>query len=157
MKTIIIAVSLMTALQTVQAQDSATNYRLAQVLQSYYEIKDALVNSNKQAASESATSFIKNLNGISYKVISEGNVNILLTNAGGIADAKTIERQRSLFVNLSANMIATAKTLKLAAPPVYIQYCPMKKASWLSNEKDIRNPYYGSNMLTCGELTETIQ
>jgi hypothetical protein len=28
----------------------------------------------------------------------------------------------------------------------------MKKASWLSNDKAIKNPYYGSAMLTCGNV-----
>ncbi|RYF87461.1 MAG: DUF3347 domain-containing protein, partial [Chitinophagaceae bacterium] len=46
-------------------------------------------------------------------------------------------------------------SLKLSSQPIYLQYCPMKKASWLSSEKQIRNPYYGSSMLTCGEVTET--
>jgi len=32
----------------------------------------------------------------------------------------------------------------------------MKKAVWLSNEKAIKNPYYGSQMLTCGKVVETI-
>ncbi|RYF85874.1 MAG: DUF3347 domain-containing protein, partial [Chitinophagaceae bacterium] len=45
---------------------------------------------------------------------------------------------------------------KLSDKPVYVQYCPMKKATWLSSEKQIRNPYYGSSMLTCGEVTETL-
>jgi hypothetical protein len=31
----------------------------------------------------------------------------------------------------------------------------MKKASWLSSEKTIKNPYFGSAMLSCGELTNT--
>lgn len=38
---------------------------------------------------------------------------------------------------------------------VYYQYCPMKKAYWLSMEKEIKNPYYGSSMLTCGKVIET--
>jgi hypothetical protein len=32
----------------------------------------------------------------------------------------------------------------------------MIKTHWLSSEKAIKNPYYGSAMLTCGEVTETI-
>jgi hypothetical protein len=38
-----------------------------------------------------------------------------------------------------------------------LQYCPMKKASWLSDSKDIRNPYYGANMLDCGSVKTTIK
>ncbi len=142
---------------TTFAQDSATNNRLNQVLQSYYHVKDALVAGNSKAASEAATSFIKNINGISYTVISEGNVNTLLKDAGTIANANSIDKQRASFANFSTNMTEVAKALKFASAPVYIQYRPMKKASWLSNEKDIKNPYYGSSMLTCGKVTETIQ
>lgn len=157
MKRIIsLAVLLVTAFTTVQAQDSANTKRLNESLQSYYQIKDALVAGNSKAAAEAATSFIKSLNGISYKIISEGNVNTLLTDAGTIADAKSVDKQRAAFANFSTNMAEVARTLKFAASPVYIQYCPMKKASWLSNEKAIKNPYYGSSMLTCGKVSETI-
>lgn len=142
---------------TVQAQDTADSIRLSQMLQSYYNIKDALVAGNNKTASESATAFIKNLNGISLQLISEGNVNTLLKDAGTIADAKSIDKQRAAFAKFSSNMTDVAKALKLSDQPVYIQYCPMKKASWLSSEQAIKNPYYGSSMLTCGQVTETIQ
>ncbi len=155
---IAIAVLFITAnTQTAQAQDAADNTRLSQTLQSYYNLKDALVAGNSKTASESATAFIKNLNGISYKLISEGNVNTLLKDAGTIADAKSIDKQRAAFANFSTNMADVAKTLKLSDQPVYIQYCPMKKASWLSSEQAIKNPYYGNSMLTCGKVTDTIQ
>lgn len=156
-KIFLVAALVITAVMTIQAQDSATNKRLSDVLQSYYNIKDALVAGNSKAASEGAASFIKNLNGISYKVISEGNVNTLLTDAGTIADAKSVDKQRAAFANFSTNMASVAKGLKLTDRPVYIQYCPMKKASWLSKEQGIKNPYYGSSMLTCGKVSETIR
>lgn len=160
MKTLFIAIAVLFTIantQTVHAQDAADNSRLSQVLQSYYNIKDALVAGNSKTAAEGATAFIKNLNGISFKLISEGNVNTLLKDAGTIADAKNIDKQRAAFANFSTNVTAVVKELKLSDQPVYIQYCPMKKASWLSSEQAIKNPYYGSSMLTCGKVTDTIQ
>lgn len=157
-KILIVAVVIFTAFtNSLHAQDAVDNNRLSQILQSYYSVKDALVAGNNKTASESATSFIKNLNGISYKFISEGNVNTLLKDAGTIADAKSIDKQRVAFSNFSTNMAEVAKSLKFSDKPVYIQYCPMKKASWLSSEQTIKNPYYGNSMLTCGKVTETIQ
>ena len=157
-KFILIAILFATAFtNSIQAQTSADSSRLSNVLQSYYQIKDALVAGNQKNASEGATAFIKNLNGISYKLIAEGNVNTLLKDAGTIADAKTIDKQRAAFSNFSTNVTEVAKSLKLTDQPVYVQYCPMKKASWLSNEKSIKNPYYGNSMLTCGKVTDTIQ
>jgi hypothetical protein len=32
-----------------------------------------------------------------------------------------------------------------------------KGANWLSKENAIKNPYYGSSMLSCGKTTETIK
>ena len=29
-------------------------------------------------------------------------------------------------------------------------------ADWLQGDRDVRNPYYGPSMLTCGEVTEEI-
>ena len=43
---------------------------------------------------------------------------------------------------------------------VYLQHCPMADdnngASWLSKEKEIRNPYFGARMLKCGSVEEVI-
>ena len=43
---------------------------------------------------------------------------------------------------------------------VYYQFCPMafneKGAFWLSTTKEISNPYFGDQMLTCGEIKETL-
>jgi hypothetical protein len=53
-------------------------------------------------------------------------------------------------------MTVLAKAVKLSSEPVYQVYCPMKKANWLSSSKEIKNPYFGSAMLTCGKVVETI-
>ena len=139
------------------AQDSTKQYQLPQLLTYYYNIKNALVVGNANDAALAATSFVKAANSIDYKVISEGNINTLVKDAGKISEAKDINKQRSYFANFSTNMAAVAKAIKLTDKPIYYAYCPMKKAYWLSSEKAIKNPYYGSAMLTCGEVTETIQ
>ena len=139
------------------AQDSRQQSQLSQLLTQYYSIKDALVDGNGPNASASAEQFIKTLNSIDYKVISEGNINTLLKDATSISETKDIKKQRDQFANLSNNMAALAKAVKLSSKPIYQVYCPMKKANWLSYEQTIKNPYYGSAMLSCGEVVKTIQ
>lgn len=136
-----------------QTKSTAPN----QLLKSYYEVKNALVTGNSENAAANAEAFVKTANTVDYKVISEGNVNILLKDAGAISSTKDIKKQREAFVNLSKNMAEIAKVTKLSDEPIYKQYCPMKKAYWLSNEKTIKNPYYGSSMLSCGNVEETIK
>jgi hypothetical protein len=128
-----------------------------QLLTSYYGIKNALIDGNSSGAATSAEIFVKIANSTDYKVVSEGNINILVKDAGALSAAKDLKSQREIFANLSRNMTEVAKTVKLSGEPVYKQYCPMKKAFWLSNEKTIKNPYFGNSMLTCGSVEGTIQ
>lgn len=138
------------------AAPEASQQPAAQLLTHYYNIKNALVAGDAASAATNAQLYVQELNQISHQLISETNAHILLADAGKIADAKDINRQRTLFANFSANMAEVIKAVKPGST-VYIQYCPMKKASWLSSEKAIKNPYYGSSMLTCGKVTNTIQ
>ena len=137
------------------AQDTASMQ--SKFLHSYYNIKNALVAGDSRVAAANAQEFIKITNGIDYKVISEGNINVLLKDAGKIAETTDLKKQRTYFSNLSHNTVSVAKVVKFSGKSVYVQYCPMQDSYWLSHEKEIRNPYYGSSMLTCGKVTETIQ
>ncbi len=138
------------------AQDSTEQRQLSQLLVQYYQLKDALVAGNGNVVSTRAQEFIKTANSLDYKLISEGNINALLKDATPISESKDINKQREYFANLSNNMATLAKAVKLTADPIYKQYCPMKKTYWLSNEKAIKNPYYGNAMLTCGNVVDTI-
>ena len=139
------------------AQDSTQASSIPQLLSHYYALKDALVAGNSNQAASHAEAFLKTANGIDYKTISEGNIKILVKDAGKISEMKDLKKQREYFAIFSNSMASLAKAVKLSDQPVYQAYCPMKKAYWLTSEKAIKNPYYGSSMLTCGEITETIQ
>ena len=158
MKKSILVIALLSTVfaQKTFAQDSTQQHQLSQLLTQYYNIKDALVAGNGIVASAKAEEFIKTANSIDYKLISEGNINALLKDATPISETKDIKVQREHFSNLSNNMASLAKSVKLTTEPIYQAYCPMKKASWLTSEKAIKNPYYGSSMLTCGEVTNTL-
>jgi hypothetical protein len=158
MKKSILVIALLATVfaQKTFAQDSTQQHQLSQLLTQYYNIKDALVAGNGNLASVKAEEFIKTANSIDYKVISEGNINALLKDATPLSETKDIKVQREHFSNLSNNMASLAKSVKLTIEPIYQAYCPMKKANWLSNDKAIKNPYYGSAMLTCGKVVETI-
>ena len=137
------------------AQDS-TKTQSSLLLTYYYSLKDALVSSNPNTAAISAEAFVKALNDIDKETVKEESRTVLLSDANAISQTKDLKMQREKFATLSTNMYALAKTVKLSAEPVYQQYCPMKKSSWLSNQQAIKNPYYGSAMLTCGSVKATL-
>lgn len=125
---------------------------ISKLYQNYLTLKNALVADDSDNASKAATYFLKSASLIDYKVLSEGNLDLLRKDASKIEDSRSIEVQRETFNHLSKNMIALSQKFKLADQSVYIQYCPMAKASWLSAEKKIQNPFYGSSMVNCGTV-----
>ncbi len=130
MKKIILIVSIIATAVTQKsfAQDSTKQYQLPQLLTYYYNIKNALVAGNANDAALAATSFIKAANSIDYKVISEGNINILVKDAGKISECKDIKKQREYFANFSTNMAAVAKAVKLTDKPGLLCLLPNEKS-----------------------------
>ena len=152
---LMLAVTAIAFSQNSFAQDS-TKAQSSQILNAYFKLKDALVVSNSIAAAANAGDLANAITGTTVETINENTRTALLKDAIAISQSKDIKLQREKFSTLSANMVTLAKTVKLSADPVYLQYCPMKKASWLSSVQAIKNPYYGSAMLTCGTVKETL-
>lgn len=79
--------------------------------------------------------------------------------ANEIAAANDLKVQRAAFSSLSNEMTALVKE-NIAAGEVHLAYCPMALnntgAFWLTTVKEVKNPYFGDSMLTCGSIKETI-
>ena len=77
-----------------------------------------------------------------------------------ISSNSDLKNQRDQLVVLNENIVALAMNIKTPSETLYVQKCPMansnKGAIWLSTEKEIKNPYYGDDMLTCGSVIEEI-
>ena len=130
---------------------------ISKLYQNYIIIKDALVTDNSDGASNAANDFIKSASMVDYKILSEGNLDVLRKDASTIAESRSIETQRESFAKLSANMVAVATNFKLSNDSVFVLYCPMADATWLSAEKTIKNPFYGKSMLTCGSVKKELK
>jgi len=140
---------------------------LSEVYDSYFAVKDALVRTDGASASTSSKTLFTEINNIKMDNLSM-DVHMawmkvfenLKEDAEHIADIKDIGRQRDHFISLSKNIYEVMKISKQETP-TYYQFCPMandgKGANWLSKENTIKNPYYGSQMLNCGNTVETIK
>lgn len=142
-------------LQTSFAQDETA--KTTEILNQYYAVKDALIKGNGNLAATEASEFVKLAGSAEHQNLPNTIRTSLLKDAAAIAQTKDLKKQRESFSAFSDNMVALAKSTKLSSVPVFIAYCPMAKASWLSNSSAIKNPYYGSSMLTCGKVTETLK
>ena len=120
----------------------------------YAHLKDALVASNQAEAKKAADALQKSLSSVK-----EGKK--AADEASKVSAASSLDDQRKSFSGLSNEMATLLKGGKLSMGELYLEYCPMANSNegayWVSNEKAIKNPYFGDKMLKCGSVKETIQ
>lgn len=137
--------------------------QLQSVFDNYFLLKDALVKSDSKTTATKANELLASIETVKMETL---NMDVhmvwmkvlkdLKADAKSISETQDIKKQRDSFKSLSKN---TYELIKVSKPtePVYYQYCPMQDANWLSKENAVKNPYYGSQMLTCGKTVETIK
>lgn len=128
--------------------------KLGKAYSQYLRVKDALVSSKGDDAKREAGELVKALKEVN-------GATAALSAAGKIAASAELKEQRVVFSTLSDEMAKLVKGGKLTSGSLYLEYCPMANSNagayWLSNEKEIKNPYFGDMMLKCGSVKETIQ
>ncbi|KAA3623191.1 MAG: DUF3347 domain-containing protein [Flavobacterium sp.] len=126
---------------------------LSLVFTEYIDLKTALINSDVAAASQSAAVLAK---AFANKGVDEASVAVVQK----IVDSKDLEAQRSAFVGTTKVVEELLKD-GLESGKLYKQYCPMAfnntGAYWLSETKEIANPYFGEKMYRCGRIDSIIQ
>lgn len=137
--------------------------QLKSVFDTYFSLKKALVKTDAAAASMVASEMVASLEAVQMDKLEMKEhmvwmkvMKSLISDTKNIAAIKDIKKQREFFKTVSKNMYDLMKVSKTDTP-TYYQYCPMVKANWLSKEEAVKNPYYGSKMLTCGSTVETIK
>jgi hypothetical protein len=77
----------------------------------------------------------------------------IVAGAKKLGEAKDLAAARTAFGDLSQAIADYAQKTKSGfGRDVKMAYCPMADKPWLQKDKDIKNPYYGSAMLTCGSF-----
>ncbi len=130
---------------------------------SYFAVKDALVKTNATAVATKSSELLTALKALKIESLKAEEQTVvtkalpsLMEAAKNISATKDIAKQRETFKTLSKNMHGIVPIYK-SNETLYYQYCPMQDANWLSKDKTVKNPYYGSQMLSCGSTVETIQ
>lgn len=159
---ILLLAILVTACNDTKKQDPTANTAtIDAVVTDYLNLKTALVNDDSKTARNHAEQLAKRISSMDVtgyddeksETLAEDLETIFLQ--AKIISTADIATQRMEFKALShsvselIDMTGSTKTL-------YTQFCPMYDGgtAWLSDSKEIRNPYYGSEMLTCGYVKD---
>ena len=141
--------------------DAGVSTYMKSMLQNYLSTKNALIDGNSEkAASSSAAmykamkSFDKSLLTAEQKKVYDDIESDLKEHTEHISKNK-LDHQREHFAMMSKDIYDMVKAFG-AGMTLYHDHCPMFQdgSMWLSESKDIRNPYYGEKMMTCGTVEE---
>jgi len=134
-----------------------------EVTNHYLALKNNFIISDSVAASQNAKALVASFNKFKFKKLTLQKMNEatimrkeIVQLATEISATKDINRQRKAFSLLSTKFLAIADKLKPADMPLYEQVCPMTGDVWVSESKEIKNPYFPKNMLTCGEVKASL-
>lgn len=135
----------------------------SQVIADYMTLKDALVATDEAASAKAGQQLENSLKALTldnYTPEQQDELKDIIEVATEHAEhigKSDIAHQREHFELLSADitdMVAITGTENT----LYEQFCPMygDGGAWLSMEKEIRNPYFGSKMMNCGKVQREI-
>ncbi len=148
--------------------DPQFSQQLATVLIPYLKMKDAFVASNTKSATQESKNFSAALKKVDMSLLKgEAHVNwmeklsVMEKASASIQAEDDLEKQRALFSDLTNALYTSIKMYTVNGLHAYYQYCPMafdnKGAYWISREEEISNPYFGEQMLRCGETKEDLK
>ncbi len=148
--------------------ESTTKVSIKEIVGAYLQLKNTLTKDNSKDAATTAKAFIaafKNFDKSAFTSEQKKTFDDIESDAKEHAEhiganAGKIEHQREHFDMLSKDIYDLVKAFG-AGQTLYKDFCPMyndgKGATWLSETKEIKNPYYGKSMLTCGSMKEELK
>ena len=170
MKNIILSILLVTftiGFTNAQSKKVQTKFSIDKIVTNYLALKNALTKDETKAVASAGKTLYATFNAVKTNAIDAklkkdylDIVESAKENAEHIGDnAGKLDHQREHFVLLSKDINDLIKLFG-TKQKLYQDYCPMadegKGAIWISEVKEIKNPYYGSNMLTCGSIKKTL-
>lgn len=153
--------------ETAATTSSSTPSPINPLVQHYIHLKNALVSDNLQEAKAGAKGIIDAVNSIDttsfspeQKNIWKKEIAIVKENAQHVTEAPEVSHQREHLGPLSSAMHNLIQTFG-GGKTLYYDFCPMandnKGGYWLSETEEIKNPYFGDEMLSCGQVKETLK
>jgi hypothetical protein len=146
---------------------TTTNSQVKGILAHYLDMKNALTKDNGKGAADAGNELVKAFDGFDKTTLTKEQAKTFADiqtdareNAEHIgANAGNITHQREHFETLSKDLHDLVKVTGAGQKLYYIN-CPMynnnEGANWLSESKEIQNPYLGKSMTTCGSVKEEI-
>lgn len=143
-------------------------FSIQQIIKGYLPLKNALAQDNSQKASDAAKglfSILKKIDISKTRAKDNSELRDILKSASESAEhigynADDIVLQREHLLSLSNDITGLIEKVGTGGLQLYQDFCPMydngKGGTWISETKEIVNPYEGTKMLNCGSVKKVL-
>lgn len=154
---------------TVMEKPTAASFPAKEIITAYLQVKNALTKDNTNDAATAGKAMLAELAKVDMKSLSKEQMKSYMDIADDLkenaehigANAGKLDHQREHFEILSKDVADLIKTFGSGGQTLYKDFCPMasdgKGAIWISELKEIKNPYLGGKMPDCGKVKEEIK
>lgn len=147
--------------------DPSVSSQLGQIVQHYIHVKNALVQSNITEAKSGAEGILKAISAVDTTKLAGDQLSTftsevakIKSHSNALAQSTDLTKQRVVFNDLTSSVYELVKAFG-GGKQLYYQYCPMANDNnggyWISETEEVNNPYFGDEMLHCGEVKETLK
>jgi hypothetical protein len=148
--------------------DPKVTTSIKKIVHQYIYLKNALGNDDAKGAGAAAKALNEAFTNLDQGSLDEEQKAVLKDKGDDLKEMAEhitnkpgdIAHQREHFALLSEDVYAIVKAFG-AGKPLYHYHCPLynknRGALWLSESKEIKNPYFGSEGTNCSELKEVVQ
>lgn len=122
------------------------------ILNEYFKIQDILTQDSVKGVDAAARTIVSVAGQVQA---GDAKVQALIDTMKASAErmqGKELKAARNEFFELSKPLLVYLNMHYSGDSEYFRFYCDMAKKGWIQSKNDIRNPYYGSEMLKCGEL-----
>ena len=149
--------------ETATVKVNPTSFSIKEIVTDYLSLKNALTKDDSNATADAGKALVETLGKIDMKKLSGEQMKTYMDIADDVKEhaehigdnGGKIEHQREHFVTLSKDMEDLIQLFG-TNQKLYLDFCPMadnnKGAVWISETKEITNPYFGKDMATCGSI-----
>ena len=159
----------MPAMHIIPVNTTQSTTTIKEIIGAYLQLKNAFTEDNSTDAASAGKSLFAAFTNFDTKTLSPEQIKTFNDIADDAkehvehigANSGNIKHQREHFVMLSKDISDLIKMLGNGGQTLYKDFCPMandgKGAIWISETKEIKNPYLGKSMPACGTVKEEIK
>lgn len=141
---------------------------MKEVVSAYLALKDAFANDDAAATNVIASMMARKVRFVEAASLTgdgkdawEQHSALYISKLAELQHIQSLDDKRSYFGHISEIVYCTIKSFNLKEEmDLYAAYCPMafggQGAYWITESRELRNPYFGEKMSDCGRIEEVL-